>query len=448
MNSTNYTKRDISDRVFFAFNSANINYSVVHGLENYPDSIGRDIDVLIEKNDIEKCISVLENELISLNLNLKKHKTTWGHYYLFTYNNNCKNDSACLILEIDLIPFYQWAATTFLTKPETIIYVGNIYKVDLWASFLKRVLFQILGGNTQKFQKKNQELDLSLTEIKIIKKKLPLYLGKDLAEILIQSILKKDLKSIVELTPRIRRYVAFTGIKNPISFAFGIKNWLLNEIAHLIPKRCAPIIAIVGPDGVGKSTIIKEISILLPEKLALPEIIVRHWRPGVLPNLGTFIGRKHEFIGGSDAVVPRRKPGYFGVLRALYYFMDFLVGGWIKDRRDSSTLKTVLYDRCALDMIVDPVRYGIKSSKVSKFIWKFTTKPDLVVLLKDDPYNIYSRKPELSIVEIERQYKEWGKILCNGDIDYIAQINEPPKIIANKIVNLILEKFFNDHQDQ
>jgi hypothetical protein len=116
-----------------------------------------------------------------------------------------------------------------------------------------------------------------------------------------------------------------------------------------------------------------------------------------------------------------------------------MLGHFLKDRIDSSLQRLVLYDRCALDMSVDPHRYGLASARGTRWLWKLSPKPDLVVLLYDHPERIHRRKPELTVEEIEHQLQQWLHLAESGEVDAIVQVNSPPEKIADQLRELIVE---------
>src|ERR1700676_4213281 len=119
-------------------------------------------------------------------------------------------------------------------------------------------------------------------------------------------------------------------------------------------------IALVGPDGVGKSPPIALIRDWFERELPDYRVELRRWRPGLLPDLGWFIGKPSVTV---KAAKPRRNAGRFHGLRVFYYYWDFLLGAWWKDQIRTPPATVVIYDRCALDMKVDPVRFGLSSAR-------------------------------------------------------------------------------------
>jgi hypothetical protein len=208
------------------------------------------------------------------------------------------------------------------------------------------------------------------------------------------------------------------------------------ETGNRFVKEKPLVVACEGPDGVGKSTIIKKLSAKCSEIGG--SVIVRHWRPGLLPQLGALVGKSSPFDRGP--VVPRRTPGHFHWLRLPYYLVDFSLGSLVKHFVDSGKRRLVLYDRCALDMAVDPVRYGLRSARGTLLLWKLIPKPNPVVLLYDTPERIVARKSDLKEEEIARQLEAWLGLAEQGHVNAVIRVDAEPEEIARRIQDLLADE--------
>jgi hypothetical protein len=130
-----------------------------------------------------------------------------------------------------------------------------------------------------------------------------------------------------------------------------------------------------------------------------------------------------------------------GAARLAYYWVDFTIGRILKDTRDSGRQRLVLYDRCALDMAVDPLRYGLSSRRGARLLWKLTPRPDRVVLLFDDPARIAARKSELDRDEIARQLREWLELARQGQVDTIIRVDASPEELARRVSDVVIGAF-------
>jgi len=224
-------------------------------------------------------------------------------------------------------------------------------------------------------------------------------------------------------------------------------------------RPCAPIVAVVGPDGAGKSTAIDHLS--RTEGWVFTRVERRHWRPGVLPDLSAFTpgsirarrfrveppagaagsraGSPASGDDGGGPRPPRRRSGRLGRVRLAYYCADAWLGGWLRDRPAAGHQRLVLYDRCLLDMAVDPARYGLRDGAAVERWWTSLPRPDRVVLLAGSPDRIVERKPELTVPEVRRQIGEWRRLLAAGLVHDVVEADRPEREVAAALRRIVVE---------
>lgn len=157
------------------------------------------------------------------------------------------------------------------------------------------------------------------------------------------------------------------------------------------------MIAFVGIDGSGKSTLID----LVEEKLNSAyhgRITKKHLRPSVLPRLGS-LRRTKETVVREDFTKPREKKPAARIsseLRALYYFLDYLIGYIFVDRLTIARRSCILlYDRHHIDFLVEPERFSIDPRATLLGMFALLRRPDVYVFCDVDPHVAYTRKPEV-----------------------------------------------------
>lgn len=186
-----------------------------------------------------------------------------------------------------------------------------------------------------------------------------------------------------QLPPRIRAKTSFGGLN------------LIKEGGRAARRILRPVgmrIVILGPDGVGKSTLIPQ--------LCLPcfrRIKQFHFRPCVFGNKpsGTPVTQPH-------AQSPRSRPA--SLAKTLYYFVDHWLGHLVKTYPSKVRNELVVFDRSFEDIFIDPKRYRLSGAEsLGRFLNRFLPRPELTIILDAEPEIVHARKPELSIEELTRQ---------------------------------------------
>ncbi len=106
------------------------------------------------------------------------------------------------------------------------------------------------------------------------------------------------------------------------------------EFGQRSRRRVAPHFALVGPDGVGKSTVLRLIRERIASEAPFLETTFRQWRPGLVPSLASLAGKPEANEGEPSAFRPKRDPGNLQWLRLGYYGLDYLAGPRWKHREE------------------------------------------------------------------------------------------------------------------
>ena len=179
------------------------------------------------------------------------------------------------------------------------------------------------------------------------------------------------------------------------------------------------IVAFMGVDGSGKTTLAKKINKLFKESKYLhlkPYILIRDRRTTV---------KDPHFYNKSSFII--------SFIRIISWLISYKIFFFINKSKG-----IYIFDRYAHDVIVDPVRYKNSLSKnIIKFIIDFFPKPNLWIFLNTSIKVVKSRKNELNDKELKRQIKEYSIFFKNKKNVLRLNTNTLINISTLKIKNKI-----------
>jgi thymidylate kinase len=179
------------------------------------------------------------------------------------------------------------------------------------------------------------------------------------------------------------------------------------NVAERGKRREGRFILLVGPDGSGKSTLAGRL--IEEQKGRFGGTRRLHWRPTLLPQAGSFLGRS---VG--DTSTPHAKEPHGRILSTLvllYYWLDFFLGGWLKTWVLKRRGELIVMERGWQDMAVDARRYRLQISPRLVFaMGSLLPVPDLILVLEAPTEVLLDRKQEISAFELERQAAAWRRV--------------------------------------
>lgn len=428
-------RKQTVEEICRAWNSAGLPYAVLHGLDGYPGTVGRDLDVLILRDRLDDCVRIVRNCMQNAGCVVCIHRRPWA-VWIVGYD---MSGDVPVGIEIDLLWEMCWGWTRLLHAASLEGPLSRIgpCQVAVEGEFIKTVLFQYLGGNLDRARRQLAVLARREDNARC-RDNLHDVCGPELAETIWHDLTagngrvsRRDLWKV-----RVRillRGLRVQGLRKTMG---GTVRWLRNHLGEVWSPPVAPIVALVGPDGVGKSTMIDRLARVLPGLLATAGVEVRHWRPGLLPPLAWWSGRRPE--PACAPTVPRRVGGRMAWLRTVYYTLDYLWGYVVRDRPAAGRLKVVLYDRHALDMQVDPVRYGIAGAHWPRLLSRIIPKPHVTIALLADADVISLRKQELTVDELRRQIACWQHLYTEGQVSAVVDCTPDAEEVLARLLRIIV----------
>lgn len=394
-------KNNLSIQLFSLLSTAGISYAVLRNYKTLPDSLGgSDLDIWVASSDIGKFTQIL-------NLFMQKEEA-----FLVSYIADKRCPKVCLTntdngIQADIfrgcIPYRNSVLVDERIIQKHIVTYNGIRVLD--DNFAKIIAYvkEIMnnGYSTEKYSIPVYQSAYTFTE-EYVCTNFPNF-SDGCVRLLAQAIKNRTLTEDEKRIVRLGRM----SLMQRSSFGSRIK-----KFSRLLRKP-GYVIAVLGTDGSGKSTIIDAITPWLDESFH-HGVEYRHLRPGVLPDLGVLLGKKEPPKKGETPKVVTdphalRPSGFCGsLLRWGYYLLDYTFGYWKSIwPRVATKSKVFIFDRYYYDNYVDQRR---ARTSLPKWILRLgdcvVPSPDLILCLGGDPQKVYQRKPETSLEEVARQTRE------------------------------------------
>lgn len=182
------------------------------------------------------------------------------------------------------------------------------------------------------------------------------------------------------------------------------------------------IISFLGPDGSGKSTLIKK----LKKKLTLKNatVSIHHLKPNFIKK------KKFNVVKNPHGQIPRSST--VSLIKIIYWLIVYRFYFLLKIIKPSNF---ILFDRYADDILIDPIRYRYKlNKKITETILCLFPRPDIWIILYGNPRKIWLRKKEIKLTNLVKLLKKYKNFANQKENSFIYKNNNDLDII-NKIID-------------
>jgi len=164
------------------------------------------------------------------------------------------------------------------------------------------------------------------------------------------------------------------------------------------------VLAVLGTDGSGKSTIIRGVGPVMEASLH-KKPVYEHLRPNLLPSIARLLGRPRRVGPVTDPHASEVSGVWGSLARLVYYSIDYVLGYWLKVHPAKVKRQNIIvFDRYYYDYLIDPHRSRIRlPGWVIRAVGTIIPRPDLILCLGAAACTIHARKPELPLEEVRRQ---------------------------------------------
>ena len=390
---------DFLRKLFRLLNEFGVRYCVIHSWERLPEHLGSDLDLAVHPGDKARITSIIE-ALRASNYSAYQWSNyiTHGHSFYFYWVAGGKVNT----VPIDII-FEDRRSGMIMASGEDFV-AGRVRHGDFWVASPAMEFSYLL------LKKANKAKVSSAQTLRL--KRLAESLGRESAETIASNVFRADLKTrIVDacLDGSIDR--VFGELKGeawqtaPSKRLLKTIRYWTGQFRRGIWRTSHPIgilISVLGPDGVGKSTVLEGLAAEFSVSLRRRSLF--HWRPQVLAKR-----KDNRPVTDPHDQSPR------GSLASMAYLSVFFADCWagylfvIKPQLVRAGF--VQFDRYFHDVLVDPLRYRYGGPNwFAKLLCRLLPEPDLVILLDANADLILSRKTELTRAEIQRQRQAYAEL--------------------------------------
>ncbi len=250
-----------------------------------------------------------------------------------------------------------------------------------------------------------------------------------------RALLQRDWPALDAVLPRLRRALARQTLKrDPLSPA---RYWLseLVRLARWAAMRARNptgiFVAVLGPDGAGKSTVISLLNEALRPAFACRALF--HLRPTL----------RGKGPAGPPVTAPHASPprSLFGSLAKLaYYVASYNLGYALRIWPMLLRSTLVLFDRYYEDLLVDPRRLRFAGPRwLAAACAKLIPRPQLYLILDAPPHVLLERKREVAPEELNRQCREYRLLARSLPEALLLDASAPAEHVALCAADAVLD---------
>jgi thymidylate kinase len=406
------SRKDFLFTLFSALDSNQVRYCVLHSWEGLPEELPSDLDLGVHPSDIQNLPSVFRA------LGAKGYRPVQcfnyfakAFYFIFAWFEGAKPT----FVAVDIISEHRRSG---LIVPSGEALVAGRSKQSIFWIPDPAVEFAYL------LAKKTWKGSASPRQVQRLKL-LVAVLGRTKAETIAHDLFRERWKRKVveacangevgETLSKLRMQPWLTSLaRSPLKLLL----YLFHEGFRLLSRWFQPtglFVALLGPDGVGKSTIARELIQLWSPGFRRHRIF--HWRPSL-------IGRMRD----SRVTEPHEKP-VRGTLKSVAHLVAFLLDYWlgflliIRPLVARSTF--VIFDRYFHDVLVDPWRYRYGGPMwFARLLGRCVPAPDLTIVFDAPKEVILSRKCEVPSSELCRQRESYKQLARDCETIRFVKTNQ------------------------
>jgi thymidylate kinase len=416
------SRRALFRALIGVLNDANVPWCIAHGHEKYARDVPTDFDCIIARQwTPAKLAALLKSRESELNARVVQWLNDGAQWIVLA-----SNDHLPTFLQLHASYDYELASRMFYSGDE--ILASRRQVDDLWVASPEIEFGCVLANRIAKShldeQRQQRLVHLFEQDSTGCARQISHLLAPSSARLISMAARTGEFAEVHGQMPILRADLLARGKRVSV-----IGHWA-RRIQRWLKPDCGLHVVFLGPDGVGKSTVIEAVRDHLAD--AFLGVEYRTFAPSLIPQ------RFQQEKKTPHELPPR---SYFAsLLKAAWWAVCYTLLYMITLRPPKARGRFVMNHRYLLDAIVDRKRYRYSGPQwMLKAIWAIAPKPDLIVLLDAEAETIWARKKEVALEETIRQRESYRALVEPLKFGKLVEASQPVEKVVADVDKLILD---------
>jgi thymidylate kinase len=429
--SPEQVKASVARALITALSSECAAYCMISGYEGLPDSFETDIDFMVGASDFERVPVIIEH--VAQQTGTRMFHTVSHELSARSFSLGCQLRENLVIIQPDSASDYRHFGKLWLRSEEVLAF-RRWHQRGFWTPaahhefayyLLKRINKRFLGPeHGAKLHR------LYLQDPSQCSDMIGRFWSGGSRDVIRQMAITNDWGDMERALAGLRSEMIRNSAESPVERIASSPKHLLHNVQR-IAMPTGGWIAIMGPDGAGKSAVIE--ALRKQFKFAYDKVKCFHLRPKMLRH-----GKEtNEVVTDPHGKPPRGM--LLSIAKMFYMIVDYWLGYLLKIAPAMRRSQLIVFDRYVYDLLVDSkrIRYG-GPAWLLRLTAKVVPRPNLVILLDAPAEVLWSRKQEVSFEEVKRQRDEYlavtKRLLCGVVIDAGQPLPDVLRDVDNAVV--------------